>query len=114
MKMKPCRAWPEAVLMRRPPRRVYASPDRLLTAEKHALRVDGHHLVPFRLSHRLDSCDGDDAGVLNRDVDGAERLLRGVVERRDVRFFVTSAICAMAFPPAARYRRRPLAGRLVG
>ena len=46
--------------------------DRLLAAQEHALGVHRHHLVPFGFRHRLDAGDGDDAGILHRDGEGAE------------------------------------------
>ncbi|EGE56495.1 hypothetical protein RHECNPAF_6420040 [Rhizobium etli CNPAF512] len=57
----------------------------LLGAEEDALGVNGHDLVPFVFGHVLDAGDGDDAGILDRDIDRPEFLFGGIVERFDAR-----------------------------
>jgi len=60
------------------------SGNRFLAAQEHALRVHRHDLVPVGLGHRFDARDGDDACILNRDVDPAEFSLGRVIERDNI------------------------------
>ncbi len=48
-----------------------------LAAEKNALGVDRHYLVPFCFGEVLNLGDGDHSGILNRDVDRAEAFDSG-------------------------------------
>ena len=41
----------------------------LLAAQKHTLGVDIHRRIPFMFGQIFDLGDGDDAGVLDRDID---------------------------------------------